>query len=159
MIRHFTATAIVIDSRKRVLLLWHKRLGRWMPPGGHVDANELPEDAARRECKEETGLDIELASDHQPNVFETSDHEGRLLRKPYLLLLEHIPASPERGEPFHQHMDFVYLARPLCEEQALQCEQTEAEDLRWFTWNDISEMDENTEIFANVKKTLKIVLT
>ena len=60
IIRHFTATAFVLDSRGRTLLLWHKRLRRWMPPGGHVDPDEAPEDTARRECKEETGLDVEI---------------------------------------------------------------------------------------------------
>ena len=54
MHRHFTATAFIIDSKGRTLLLWHKRLNRWMPPGGHIDDNETPEEAARRECKEET---------------------------------------------------------------------------------------------------------
>jgi ADP-ribose pyrophosphatase YjhB (NUDIX family) len=61
--RHFTATAFIIDSNKRTLLLWHKRLKRWMPAGGHVDENETPEDAAKRECKEETNLDVQIIGD------------------------------------------------------------------------------------------------
>jgi 8-oxo-dGTP diphosphatase len=56
-----TAGAIVTDSRGRVLLLKHRfRPGSgWGMPGGFIEANEQPEDALRRELREEVGLDIE----------------------------------------------------------------------------------------------------
>lgn len=152
MIRHFTATAFVIDSKKRVLLLWHKRLQRWMPPGGHVDANETPEDAARRECKEETNLDVEIIGDASEDLFTKNPSEGRMLKKPIALLLEEIPASPERNEPAHQHMDFLYVARPLNKDQELQLKEDEGRELKWFTAQEIESLDEATEIFSNVKE-------
>src|SRR5688500_10821251 len=43
-----------------VLLHWHRRLGLWLPPGGHIDPGELPDEAAVRETLEETGLAVEL---------------------------------------------------------------------------------------------------
>jgi 8-oxo-dGTP pyrophosphatase MutT (NUDIX family) len=52
---HVTASAIVV-GRRGVLLHRHRKLGRWMQPGGHVDPGEEPADAAVRECREETGL-------------------------------------------------------------------------------------------------------
>lgn len=151
MQRHFTATAFVVDSRNRALLLWHKRLGRWMPPGGHVEPDETPEDTARRECKEETGLDVEIIGDPAPDQFAKNPQEGRMLQKPLAMLLENIPASPERGEPAHQHMDFLYLAKPLDETQALTLAEEEGRELRWFTKEEILALDESTEIFSNVK--------
>ncbi len=155
--RHFTATAFVVDSRKRALLLWHKRLGRWMPAGGHVDENELPEDAAKRECKEETGLDVEILGlgsglgETEADLFTGNPAEGRMLKKPLALLLEEIPASKERNEPAHQHMDFLYLARPLDETQVLRMAEAEASDMRWFTRDEVAALDDTREIFSNVK--------
>ena len=159
MQKHFTATAFIVDSQNRTLLLWHKRLGRWMPPGGHVDENETPEETARRECKEETGLDVEIVGDAQENLFAHNPDEGSMLKKPIALLLENIPVSEERGEPAHQHMDFLYLARPLDESQTPVLLEEEGADMRWFTKEDIEVLSEETEIFSNVKSYILSLLT
>lgn len=52
---HVTASAIVLGPRG-VLLHHHRRLERWLQPGGHIDPGEEPAEAARRETAEETGL-------------------------------------------------------------------------------------------------------
>ena len=59
MLRQFTATCYVIKDDK-VLLIYHKKFKKWMPPGGHIDPNETPPEACRREVFEETGLEIEI---------------------------------------------------------------------------------------------------
>ncbi len=151
MQRHFTATAFIVDSKKRTLLLWHKRLNRWMPPGGHLDADETPEQAAKRECKEETNLDVEIIGADQNDLFTGNPTEGKMLTKPIAMLLEEIPASPERNEPAHQHMDFLFVAHPLDESQAVRVEKTEADRGQWFTREEVEALDESTVIFSNVK--------
>lgn len=159
MQRHFTATAFVIDSKMRTLLLWHKRLGRWMPPGGHVDSNETPEEAAKRECKEETGLDVEILGEEQQDLFALAPAEGRILKKPIAFLLENIPASEERGEPAHQHMDFLYVAKPLHEDQVVKLAEEEGREIRWFTREEIAALDPEKEIFANVQRCMLQLLS
>jgi 8-oxo-dGTP pyrophosphatase MutT (NUDIX family) len=57
---HVTGSAIVTGPRG-VLLLRHRRLGIWLQPGGHVDPGETPWEAAHREAREETGLDVTFA--------------------------------------------------------------------------------------------------
>lgn len=157
MDRHFTATAFVVDSKQRTLLINHKRLQRWMPPGGHVDENETPEETARRECKEETGLDVEIVGDAQDDLFTDNPEEGQMIKKPIAMLLEHIPACPDRNEGAHQHMDFLFLARPLDESQEVTLLEEEGHELRWFTREEVESLSAG-EIFLNVKKYILSIL-
>jgi 8-oxo-dGTP pyrophosphatase MutT (NUDIX family) len=102
--RHFTATVYVVEGGE-TLLHDHKRLDAWLPPGGHVDRGELPHETARREAREETGLDLEL-------VVETEDiasPTARSLPKPRHLQLADVNVCD--GEVGHQHVDFVYYGR------------------------------------------------
>jgi 8-oxo-dGTP diphosphatase len=56
-----TAGAVITDAHGRVLLLKHRfRPGTgWGMPGGFLEAGEQPEEALRRELREEVGLEIE----------------------------------------------------------------------------------------------------
>ncbi len=122
-----------------------------MPPGGHVDPDELPQETAKRECKEETGLDMEIIGDECEDYFEGASREGKTLKKPIAFLLENICACPEREEEEHQHMDFVYIARPIDESQQVKLAEHEGDKIKWFTCGEIEKLDERTEIYANVK--------
>ena len=157
MIRHFTATAYVIHPDGRALLLWHVKLKKWMPPGGHVDENELPEDAAVRECKEETGVDIELVGGDEKDFYAGNRHEGRMMRMPYAMLLEEIPAfegnNEKPAQPAHQHMDFIYVGRPKDPDQELVRADGEAEKLRWLTKAEIEAIPEG-DMHSNVRNIL-----
>ena len=90
----------------KVLLHWHRKLQRWLPPGGHIEPGELPDEAAVRETLEETGLQVALVD--APNgapVFSGVEEAGspRRLTQPMGLQLEDIA-------PGHQHVDLIYLA-------------------------------------------------
>jgi NADH pyrophosphatase NudC (nudix superfamily) len=74
------------------------------------------------------------------------------------MLLEEIPASDERNEPAHQHMDFLFIARPVDETQCATMNHDEAHEMRWFTKEEIASLDERTEIFANVKAYILLML-
>lgn len=105
--RHFTATAYIV-SQGRTLLLWHRKLGMWLPPGGHCEPNEDPVQAARREAEEESGLAVEIIAPRDLLVCV-----GPLvLPPPVVILVEDIVRA---DQPFHQHIDNVYFARPLVE--------------------------------------------
>lgn len=153
MIRHFTATAYVFDPEGRTLLLWHGKLLRWMPPGGHVDENELPEDAAVRECKEETGLDIEILEEENPDLYGANRAEGRMMKRPAAMLLEEIPAYPgsttKPPQPAHQHMDCIYRARLKDPSQPIVLEHPDAV-VRWFAKDEVRSLPD-AEIYANVR--------
>ncbi len=128
-----------------------------MPPGGHIDEHETPEEAAKRECKEETGLDVQIVGDTQADLFEKNRDEGRMLTKPIAMLMENIPASKERNEPAHQHMDFLFIAKLVDPTQKVVMSD-ESREMRWFTKQEIEKLDESTEIFANVKTYILSIL-
>ncbi len=92
---HITATGLVLaPDRERLLLIHHRRLDRWLLPGGHVE----PEDAqiwhaARREAIEETGA--QLLPDDAPPLASLDVHG--------------IPAG--KGEPYHLHHDILFHFR------------------------------------------------
>ncbi len=61
---HFTASAIVVDEEgERTMLIHHRKSGMWFQPGGHIEPGDpSPAEGALREAREETGLDVRLAS-------------------------------------------------------------------------------------------------
>ncbi|MBU8733785.1 NUDIX hydrolase [Cytobacillus oceanisediminis] len=54
-----SAATIVLNEQKEILLIKGPRRG-WEMPGGQVEEGESLKDAAIRETKEETGIDIEV---------------------------------------------------------------------------------------------------
>lgn len=97
---HVTGSAVVVGRRGTVLHL-HKRLGRWMQPGGHLDPGEAPWEAALREATEETGLQLRHPDDgprfiHLDVHPAASGHTHLDLR--YLLLGDDADPSPGPGE-------------------------------------------------------------
>lgn len=147
--RQFTATVFVFDALERVLLLHHRRLNVWMPPGGHVEENETPSQAAIRECKEETGVDVELLYAPLPNVFALHPEEGCMLPQPCMMLLEYIPACPERNEPAHEHIDHIFVGKPRDEGTDLTLAAAEAHDVRWWTEEELRSLPMQS-IYGNV---------
>lgn len=94
------AVSVFVVWRKQVLLHNHRKLGLWLPPGGHVEPNELPDAAAVREVLEEAGVKVELVGD------VAIDAAGpRQLIRPRGVQLESI-------SPGHEHIDLIYFAKP-----------------------------------------------
>ncbi|ERH04119.1 MAG: ADP-ribose pyrophosphatase [uncultured archaeon A07HR60] len=102
--RHFTATTYIVHDGATALH-HHDRLGIQLPPGGHVDRDELPHETAIRETLEETGLEPTLAS---PTTAVTGPN-SRGIPEPNHLMLHDINTHPD-GSVGHQHIDHLYYA-------------------------------------------------
>lgn len=62
--KHLVSYFMLVDeAASKVLLVDHIKAGLWLPPGGHVDVDEDPAQAARRECWEELQIEAEFISD------------------------------------------------------------------------------------------------
>ncbi|MBT4937442.1 NUDIX domain-containing protein [Candidatus Peregrinibacteria bacterium] len=141
MLKHFTATALIIYNKK-ILLLKHKKLKSWLPPGGHLEENEMPHEGAKREAKEETGLDIEIISSRNINIPKSKFSQE--IPRPHLCLEEIIPEHKEVAE--HRHIDFVFLAKA----KNLKLLKSPEEELRWFDYAAIEKLS-SEEIFEDCR--------
>ena len=103
LVRHFTATAFVVHD-DCVALHWHPKVKAWLPPGGHIEENEDPVQAALREVQEETGLRAEIVPTSE--VIELS-YPTQVL-PPFTIMVEDID-DPVQG--FHHHIDMIYFCR------------------------------------------------
>lgn len=145
MDRHFTSTAYII-FQNRVLLHRHPKLLKWLPPGGHLEPNETPVEAAKREAREETGLDIEILSF---DLIHLRFPNAISFERPFHCLLENIPEH--NGTPAHQHIDMIYLARPIDPNQKVSA------DFRWFSLEDTQAIQ--NELFPDTSEMLRHIFT
>jgi 8-oxo-dGTP pyrophosphatase MutT (NUDIX family) len=117
---HVTGSGIVIGSRG-VLLHEHRRLGIWIQPGGHIDPGESPWEAALRETREETGLDVcfvgPLDDAGVPALIHVDVHVGG------------------RG---HTHLDLRYLLDGGDADPSPPA--GESQHVGWFRWDEAIEL-------------------
>jgi 8-oxo-dGTP pyrophosphatase MutT (NUDIX family) len=99
--KHFTATAVVIEQ-SHILLVHHRRIGAWLPPGGHIEEHELPHETAIRETKEETGVDIATVAEELPL---TGKENAFFLPTPICI---HAVKANENNSVYY-HVDLAYL--------------------------------------------------
>lgn len=132
MKRQFTTSVYILDEDK-VLLIFHPKFQKWLPPGGHIEENELPSAAAKREVLEETGLEISFYSDE--NIWVRYPN-AKSVERPYLCQLQHVPAY--KNEEAHEHMDQVFVARPLLDKASTNPPEL---IMKWFTLADLKSIE------------------
>lgn len=128
---HFTASAVVIHH-EHILLIHHKRIGAWLPPGGHLEEGELPHQAALREVLEECGLKCRIISEPVP---DTGDPEAFILPSPLCL---HRVLAFEKGAQV-VHFDLAYLCQPLSDDLPELVPNDEVHDLCWQPLDNLSD--------------------
>ena len=102
--RHFTASAFVLNDRREVLLVHHRKLGVWLYPGGHIEPGETPDDAALRGVREETGIEAVMVGECDVSLAD-AEADVTVLHRPYRVLCEFID---DRAQP-HYHLDLIYV--------------------------------------------------
>ncbi|GAB4228978.1 MAG: hypothetical protein Tsb0021_06660 [Chlamydiales bacterium] len=145
MNREFTATVYIFNSEGNVLLIHHPKYHVWIPPGGHVEPNETPVETAVREAYEETGLRIRFIP--QDDLWIQSQ-DANSIERPFLCLLETIPATSK--SPEHQHIDFIYIAQADPSTHTL----VESHHARWFSLDEALNLKPEKEIFDDVLEVL-----
>jgi 8-oxo-dGTP pyrophosphatase MutT (NUDIX family) len=113
---HLTGSALVVDpSTRRILVLHHAKLQKWLQPGGHADADAALDRVALREATEETGI------------------EGLRVVLPAIDLDIHEVRPPTEDAHLHLDVRFLVLAPPGAQEVG----NHESTALRWVTLDEL----------------------
>lgn len=125
--RQYCASAYTIDfEQKEVLLMYNKKLNKWLQPGGHIEGTETPVETAIRETLEETGVKIKVVGP----TFDNITYE---------------PIATERYvNKVGDMIDIQYVAIPLSKELL----NNEKNITKWFS---IDELKDATDIDDEIK--------
>lgn len=128
---HFTGSAWVVSvDGQRTLLTHHRKLGRWLQPGGHADGDPDLAAVALREAEEETGVP-ELALIEGTRIFDLDRHW-----------------IPERaGVPGHWHYDVRYVVSAGADERFVVSEESHA-----LAWRPVVEILEQAASDASMRR-------
>jgi 8-oxo-dGTP pyrophosphatase MutT (NUDIX family) len=131
---HFTGSAWIVNpDRTRTVLLLHRKLNRWLNPGGHADGDPDLLAVGRREAEEETGLRrLRVLT---PTLFDFDRH----------WIPEH------QGTPGHWHYDFRFALEADPAEPFLI--SAESNDLRWFDLGEVPAVHAGESMARLLRKT------
>lgn len=122
--KHLVVYCVPLDiAQGQAFLGYHIAADMWLPPGGHVETNEHPTDAAMRECAEELGI--------EPVLFN---------RVPLLASVE-----PTVGPGTHIDMTFWYALR-CSTSQLLTVDEREFGQVSWVRFDEVASYPTNRNL-------------
>lgn len=124
---HLTASAWVLDrTHMNAAMIHHRKLGRWLQPGGHIEDDDVSwRAAAQREVTEEVGLTAFIALPDAEQLFDVDVHP--------------IPARPDVPAHFHYDLRFLFVADvDAALDDELKLNTDEGHDCRWFRLTDLA---------------------
>ena len=141
---HITAGGFVYSSStQRFLVMWHKDLGMFLYPGGHMEAGDnSPLERAKLEAKEETGLELENLKifDNELIPLDIDTHV--------------IDYNPRVGMPKHFHFDFRYVFVAQ-NESGVELDKTELSSYKWIDKTELKKDVNYGNIIKKLDKYLK----
>lgn len=138
IVGHVTGSALILDNPgERVLLTHHKKLGRWLQPGGHADGDEDVKRVAMKEAREESGL--ESLEFRQVGLLDVDIHT--------------IPARTD--EPEHAHYDCRFLLQSAASDEFVVSD--ESHDLAWVRMDKITDYTHEESILRMIRKAKRIM--
>jgi dTDP-4-amino-4,6-dideoxygalactose transaminase/ADP-ribose pyrophosphatase YjhB (NUDIX family) len=138
--QHFCTTTYVFNEQgDKCLLIRHKKLPYYLPPGGHIDENEDYLASSQREVAEELGFSPEDL--HYPEYIHTWD--GACLQPWAIQKYTIVPSE-------HFHYDLIFVA-VIREDIAIRPGEGESQDVQWFAVDAIDELETTSECKQNIK--------
>jgi 8-oxo-dGTP pyrophosphatase MutT (NUDIX family) len=136
-IGHVTGSAWIVNREySQTVLLFHKKLGKWVQPGGHCDGEADVLNVAMREAAEETG--VQSTPSLSGNIFDIDVHE-----------------IPEYwNTPAHLHFDVRFLL--IADDTQIPVCSDESKEVRWVSLEDALQLSGEESVARMVRKTLQL---
>lgn len=123
----FAVSGFVVHNKK-VLLIHHKKLNKWLPVGGHIELNENPEEAVIREVEEESGIKVKVEGE-KPQIKSPGT---KFLHRPRFLDISDLQEG-------HKHIHFIYFFKTS--NNKIKLSEREHNSIRWFTKEELSKKE------------------
>ena len=133
-----------IFHKDKVLLIHHRKLGLWLPVGGHIQENETPDESLLREIKEEVGIDAGIINS---NDLPLEGNAKKNLAIPFNVNVHSV------GD--HEHSCFFYVCQAINPEK-LKINH-EIKNFGWFSRNDLSEEFIPADVRSMGLKSFKLI--
>lgn len=148
---HITGSAWIVGRDpgnpdwQQTLLIHHRKLDRWLQPGGHADGDPDVAAVALREAQEETGLTtLKL-------ITPAGDSSGSEINPTAPIFDVDIHPIPARNEvPAHMHYDIRFLVEADPTEPLGFSD--EIKDIRWFPMDDAARQTDSESILRLIRK-------
>lgn len=119
-----------------VLLHHHRKLDKWLQPGGHADGDAHVLNVAMRELEEETGLKkVRLII---PGIFDLDIH----------------PIPTRKDFPAHLHYDVRFLFEAEEQEALVVCD--ESFDVKWVAMDELRNLSDNVSLLRMAAKAVAV---
>lgn len=145
---HFTATGIVFNQEGKFLLHLHPKIDCWLPPGGHIEQNEEPQNAVLREIEEETGLQCKCLNYQTELSLNLINSDVIELVKPLAILKEPIH---DKKQGFHYHIDMIYLCIPLPNSQLTN------NSFQWLSLDELKQKNTPLDVIRLIELTNRLL--
>jgi 8-oxo-dGTP pyrophosphatase MutT (NUDIX family) len=142
---HFVINFIVISNSK--VLLERQENSNWKLPGGHIEENETPIEALKREAKEELGIEVEIFSEEL--LFDAGE-KAHSLPAPFEIFCHQVDKDSALDIP-HRNIGLVYIVTTKEEPKP-----EENQELGWFSKEDLEKEEISTPIKKLSQKALEI---
>ena len=143
MLKKCIVTSCIVINEGKVLLIFHKKFGKWLYPGGHVEPNETPQEAVLRETAEETGYKVKIVGE-KPLKLKGSP-QAKESPLPFSIVYEDVHYKTAR----HMHFNMTYFG--MVKGRQGRIAKGESKRMMWITEKDISGLD----TFYDAKKILR----
>jgi len=137
--KSFASGYLVKDGK--VLLVHHNKFNKWVPPGGHIEEDETPDQAVIRELAEELGISVKVIPAYE-SAF-AGDSNATPIPMPFHIDLEREGFDVPR-------VGYFFYIKSLGDTENLNLQKSEIYDAQWFGKEDLPTLNTFDQVHALV---------